>query len=87
MGSRGFRLHDAAVQRHGGTFAWRDSATIRRAQAQAEKAAGLDPTSAEALAALNNAFYFGWKIEESLAGTRRAIALNPNYATAHHGSV
>jgi serine/threonine-protein kinase len=56
-----------------------------KARAAALQALELDSTLAEPHAAL--AFikaYFDWNWTESEAGFRRAITLNPNYATAHH---
>ncbi|HVQ38088.1 MAG TPA: protein kinase [Pyrinomonadaceae bacterium] len=55
------------------------------AKAAAQKAVELDPTSAEALSALGFAVVchdFDWAVAE--AHHRRAIEINPNYATAHH---
>jgi TolB-like protein/tetratricopeptide (TPR) repeat protein len=50
----------------------------------AQKAVDLDPTSGEAYSALGFATvcHFDWAVAE--AQHRRAIEINPNYATAHH---
>jgi TolB-like protein/Tfp pilus assembly protein PilF len=55
------------------------------AREAAEKALALDPNLAEAVTCL--AFIratYDWEWEEAEALYRQAIALNPNYATAHH---
>jgi TolB-like protein/Tfp pilus assembly protein PilF len=55
------------------------------AKQAASKAVELDPTSAEAFTALGFAIVchdFDWAVAE--AQHRRAIEINPNYATAHH---
>ena len=55
-----------------------------RAKAAADKALELDPTLAEAHASLGYYnLYYAWDWKESEKEFRRAIALNPNYATAH----
>jgi TolB-like protein/DNA-binding winged helix-turn-helix (wHTH) protein/TolA-binding protein len=54
------------------------------AKAAADKALELDPTLAEAHASLGYYnLYYAWDWKESEKEFRRAIALNPNYATAH----
>jgi TolB-like protein/DNA-binding winged helix-turn-helix (wHTH) protein/Flp pilus assembly protein TadD len=54
------------------------------AKAAADKALELDPTLAEAHASLGYYnLYYAWNWKESEKEFRRAIALNPNYATAH----
>ena len=58
-----------------------------RAKAAATEALELDSSMAEAqtsLAFVNANYDFDWKAAED--GYRRAIALNPNYANAHHWS-
>jgi TolB-like protein/Flp pilus assembly protein TadD/tRNA A-37 threonylcarbamoyl transferase component Bud32 len=55
------------------------------AKTAAQKAVDLDPTSAEAYSALGFATVchdFDWAVAEGQH--RRAIEINPNYATAHH---
>ncbi|MEP6703271.1 MAG: tetratricopeptide repeat protein [Acidobacteriota bacterium] len=56
-----------------------------KAKAAALKALELDPTLGEAHAVLGNvAMYFEWDWTTSEREYKRAIELNPNYATAHH---
>ena len=58
---------------------------LESAKAAAEKALYLDDSLAEAHASLAILMpYFGWNWDESKRQYQRAIALNPNYATAHH---
>ena len=55
-----------------------------KARANASKAIELDPNIAEGHAALALVeFYFDWNWRQSEQEFRRAIELNPNYATAH----
>ncbi len=54
------------------------------AQAAARKALELDNTLGEAHAALAATKLFGLELVGAEEGFRRAIALNPNYANAHH---
>jgi eukaryotic-like serine/threonine-protein kinase len=55
------------------------------ARAAAERALEIDPQSAEAHTALAFQDYkFEWKWDEADREFRRAIALNPHYALAHH---
>jgi TolB-like protein/DNA-binding winged helix-turn-helix (wHTH) protein/Tfp pilus assembly protein PilF len=55
-----------------------------KARANASKAIELDPNIAEGHAALALVeFYYDWNWKESEQEFRRAIELNPNYATAH----
>jgi len=55
-----------------------------KARANASKAIELDPNIAEGHAALAlMEFYYDWNWKESEQEFRRAIELNPNYATAH----
>jgi TolB-like protein/DNA-binding winged helix-turn-helix (wHTH) protein/Flp pilus assembly protein TadD len=59
--------------------------TFSRARAEAQRALELDETLAEAHAALGLiAMNFDWDWHEAEKEFRRAIELNPNYATAHH---
>jgi TolB-like protein len=56
-----------------------------KAKAAALKALEIDDTLADAHTALAyELFYFEWNFAESNKEFRRAIELNPNYATAHH---
>jgi tetratricopeptide (TPR) repeat protein len=59
-----------------------DLAIMRRA---AEKAVELDPSSSNAWVALADARSEGWDWNGAEEEYRRAIALNPNNAQAHHG--
>jgi tetratricopeptide (TPR) repeat protein len=52
--------------------------------AAAKRALELDDTLAEAHTALAGALKSGHQLSESNREYQRAIALNPNYATAHH---
>jgi DNA-binding winged helix-turn-helix (wHTH) protein/tetratricopeptide (TPR) repeat protein len=57
----------------------------RRGEAAALRALELDPDLAEAHAALGNVkLFFEWNLPEAERALRRAVALNPSYATAHH---
>jgi TolB-like protein/Tfp pilus assembly protein PilF len=56
-----------------------------RVRAAATRALDIDPTLAEAHVSLGSvAALFEWNWEESERHFRRAIELNPSYATAHH---
>lgn len=55
-----------------------------KAKAAAERAIELDETSAEGHSALAMLLCFDFKFPAAEAEFRRAIQLNPNYATAHH---
>ena len=55
-----------------------------KAKAAAARAIELDETSSEGHTALAMLLCFDFKFPESEAEFRRAIQLNPNYATAHH---
>ena len=55
-----------------------------KAMIAARRAIELDETSAEGHAALAMGLLFDFKFGESEQEFRRAIELNPNYATAHH---
>ncbi len=54
------------------------------AEAAAEKALELDESSAEAHVSLATLHFFHYQWPEAEQEFRRALALNPNYATAHH---
>ena len=55
-----------------------------KAMVAAHRAIKLDETSAEGHSALAMLVLFDFKFKESEEEFRRAIELNPNYATAHH---
>ena len=55
-----------------------------KAMVAAHRATKLDETSAEGHSALAMLVLFDFKFKESEEEFRRAIELNPNYATAHH---
>jgi TolB-like protein/Tfp pilus assembly protein PilF len=55
-----------------------------KATIAARRAVELDETSAEGHAALAMLLLFDFKLSQSEQEFRRAIELNPNYATAHH---
>jgi eukaryotic-like serine/threonine-protein kinase len=55
-----------------------------RIRAAAEKAVALDDGSAEAHTSLANSKEYDWDWSGAEKDYRRAIQLNPNYATAHH---
>jgi TolB-like protein/DNA-binding winged helix-turn-helix (wHTH) protein/Tfp pilus assembly protein PilF len=58
---------------------------LENAKLAAEKALYLDDSLAEAHTSLAILMpYFGWNWDESKKQYQRALALNPNYATAHH---
>jgi TolB-like protein len=57
---------------------------LPRAKAAAEKALELDDSLAEAHASLGLVFYCYFQGAQSAKEFKRAIELNPNYATAHH---
>jgi TolB-like protein/Tfp pilus assembly protein PilF len=57
---------------------------IPRAKAAAERAVALDDSLAEAHASMGLVFYSNFQPVESAKEFERAIALNPNYPTAHH---
>ncbi len=67
----------------GGSFAKRDSPILARAIAKAEEAIALDASCAEAYAALGSVLGMAWRPREALRALRRAVEVNPNYATAH----
>ena len=58
---------------------------MARARSAAEKAIAIDPTEPEAHASLGFVkMHFDWDWEGAEASFKRAITLNPSYATAHH---
>jgi adenylate cyclase len=58
--------------------------SLEEAKGYIEKALELDPDLAEARASLGNYLVFEYNFVEAEEELRRAIALNPSYATAHH---
>jgi tetratricopeptide (TPR) repeat protein len=60
------------------------SETIPLLKSYAERAIGLDDQLAEPHASLGQAYKQSWRWEESERAFKRAIELNPNYATAYH---
>jgi len=62
----------------------RASETLPQATAYAERAIGLDGQLAEPHASLGQVYNQSWKWEESEREYKRALELNPNYATAYH---
>ena len=60
------------------------SETIPQAKAYAERAIAIDDQLAEAHASLGQVYKMSWKWEDSEREYKRAIELNPNYATAYH---
>lgn len=63
----------------------RASEAYPEAKANAQKAVALDPNLADAEASLAFArFLYDWDWQTAERGFRRAINLNPNYASAHH---
>jgi serine/threonine-protein kinase len=56
---------------------------LPKARAAAERAVTIDPELAEGHTSLANAFAFEWNQQGAVTEFTRAIALNPNYATAH----
>jgi TolB-like protein/Flp pilus assembly protein TadD len=57
---------------------------LPRARVAAQKAVELDDTLAEAHTSLAYIFFVDFEFAQSIKEFERAIALNPNYATAHH---
>ena len=55
-----------------------------RQRAAAQKAVELDDTLAEAHTSLAFVFSYDFEFAQAVKESERAIALNPNYATAHH---
>jgi serine/threonine-protein kinase len=62
----------------------RSSDTLPLARANALRSIELDNSLAEPHASLGMVNHFEWKMSEAEAEFKRAIELNPNYATAHH---
>jgi eukaryotic-like serine/threonine-protein kinase len=60
------------------------SETLPKAKTAVERALQIDDSLAEAHASLANIYSDEWRWAEAEAAFRRAIALNPNYPTAHH---
>jgi serine/threonine protein kinase/Tfp pilus assembly protein PilF len=60
------------------------SESIPKAEAAAKKALELDDTLAEAHTSLGLLFFYNFDFQSATKEFERAIALNPNYATAHH---
>ena len=57
---------------------------LPRAKAYAERALELDDTLAEAHASLGSVNHSLWQFAEAEKEFKKSLALNPNYATAHH---
>ena len=57
---------------------------LPKAKAYAERALELDDTLAEAHASLGSINHGLWQLTEAEKEFRKSLALNPNYATAHH---
>jgi serine/threonine-protein kinase len=62
----------------------RASETLPLGRSNALRAIQLDGSLAEPHAALGMVNWFEWKMREAEVEYKRAIELNPNYATAHH---
>ena len=62
----------------------RSSETIPQARSYAERALSLDPQLAEARATLGTLNRQSWQWAESEKEYKRAIEINPNYATTYH---
>lgn len=60
------------------------SETLPEAKAYAERAIGLDGQLAEPHASLGQVYKQSWRWEEADRSYKRALELNPNYATAYH---
>ena len=60
------------------------SETLPEAKAYAERAIGLDGELAEPHASLGQVYKQSWRWEEADRAYKRALELNPNYATAYH---
>ena len=60
------------------------SEAVPQAQANAERAIAIDDTLAEPHASLGQVYRQSWKWAESEREFKRAIELNPNYATTYH---
>ncbi len=66
-----------------GTFDQRQSSEKARILAKIDHALRLDPDSAEARASLGSLAWYDWDFVTAERELRRAVSLNPNYATAH----
>jgi TolB-like protein/Tfp pilus assembly protein PilF len=64
-------------------YSQRNSPILQRAETLARQAAEMDPNCAEAYATLGNVAWMAWRSDEAVQALGKAIALNPNYATAH----
>jgi eukaryotic-like serine/threonine-protein kinase len=60
------------------------SETAAKTKAAAERAIAIDDSLAEAHTSLAFHYHQSWRWEEAEKEFKRAISLNPNYATAHH---
>ena len=61
------------------------SVAFPKARQAAEKGIAIDPMLAEAYASLGLTFFqYEWNWSKASEALQKAIALNPNYATAHH---
>jgi TolB-like protein/DNA-binding winged helix-turn-helix (wHTH) protein/Flp pilus assembly protein TadD len=60
------------------------SEAVPKLQTAATKAIELDPSLAEAHAAMAEVYSFQWRWKESLVENERAITLNPGYGAGHH---
>lgn len=61
------------------------SEAFPKAEAAAERALEIDPDLAEAYASLGlSKFQFDWDWQKAESALKKAINLNPNYATGHH---
>jgi TolB-like protein/Flp pilus assembly protein TadD len=69
------------LEQYGGTPA---NETLPKARAAVERALAIDDSLAEAHTALGSIESRSWNFDESEKEYKRAIALNPNYPTAHH---
>jgi TolB-like protein/Flp pilus assembly protein TadD len=58
--------------------------SLSRAEGFAQRALAIDGQMAEPYATLGNIYYNRWQWAESESAFKRAIALNPKYATAYH---
>ncbi|MBX3292034.1 MAG: tetratricopeptide repeat protein [Acidobacteria bacterium] len=58
--------------------------SLKRAEEFAKRALAIDRQMAEPHATLGNLYYNKWQWAESEAAYKRAIELNPNYATGYH---
>ncbi len=66
-----------------GAFGQRNSPELAGIITQIQGGLAGEANSAEAYASLGNAYTLGWNFVEGERSFRRAIALNPNYASAH----